>query len=241
MKPHTPFLTLILLSIATISSAQSHKATKAEVEFQNKVITTLFNSLPKNYKGWERDLPIGDGDDNKIELDQTITDCKGDECFEWIEIIAVYGGERTPEGEALRKQKDAANDEQKSALEWKLHNNYSLSVRFMANVTSDVVEYGLCPNQTLQNLTPPAGWDSYTFATLSPCKKDSQRDLGDYNIFSIGVKPKQGGKYNVFPLNPALKGMHKVQNIVLVLEGSKENALEFVKSMNTTSFRNLFN
>lgn len=93
----------------------------------------------------------------------------------------------------------------------------------------------------MQTLAPPAGWDSYTFATLSPCEKDSDRELGDYNIFSIGLKPKLVGKHNVFQLNPALKGMHKVQNILLVLEGSKESAQDFVKNMNTAALRSLLN
>lgn len=240
MKPQLALLSLVFCCMTPAASAQSHKATKAEVEFQNKVITTLFNAMPKNFKGWDRDLPIGDADDNKIELDQTISDCKGDECYEWVEIIAVYSGLRTPEAEALNKQKTGASDDQKSALEWKQQNNFSLTVRFMANVTSDVVSYGLCPNQGLQVMTPPAGWDAYTLATLSPCKKESDRDLPDYNIFTIGLKPKVG-KHNVYELNPALKGTHKVQNIVLVLGGSKEMAQEFVKNMNTAALRSLLN
>lgn len=241
MKPQLALLSLVFYCMSLAASAQSHKATKAEVEFQNKVITTLFNSLPKNYKGWGRDLPIGDGDDNKIELDQNITDCNGDGCYEWIETIAVYSGNQTPEAEALRKQMDAVRGEQKMALEWKFQNNFTLSVRLMVNVTSDVVAYRFCPNGGMQTLAPPAGWDSYTFATLSPCEKDSDRELGDYNIFSIGLKPKLVGKHNVFQLNPALKGMHKVQNILLVLEGSKESAQDFVKNMNTAALRSLLN
>lgn len=241
MKPQFVLILPVFVCASIASVAQSHKATKAEVEYQNKVITTLFNSLPKDFKGWGRDLPIGNGDDNKIELNQTITDCNGDGCFEPIEIIAIYSGNSTPEGEALAKQKDAAHGEQKMALEWRLQNNFTLSVRIMTNVTSDMVSYQYCANGGLQNPAPPAGWDSYAFASLSPCDKDSERDLGDYNIFSIGIKPKFNGKHNVFQLNPALKGAHKVQNIVLVLEGSKESALEFVKSMNTASLRSLLN
>lgn len=232
----------VLLCAISHADAQKHKATKAEVDFQNKVITTLFNSLPKNYKGWSRDLPIGDGDDNKIEEGQSISDCQGDECYEWIEMIATYSGARVPGGEAAALQKqiaEAKDGELKSALTWKLQNNFGVSIRLMTNVTSDVVEYGSCQNGGFQKLPPPAGWDSYTFATLSPCKKDSERDLGDYNIFSMGVQPKQEKGHNVFQLNPGLKGTHKVQNIVLALEGSREVAGDFVKNMNTAALREL--
>jgi len=241
MKLFTIFFSATLLCATFSAAAQSHKATKAEVEYQNKAITTIFNALPKNYKGWDRDLPIGDGDDNKIELDQTITNCKGDECYEGVEIIAVYSGERTQEAAALSKQKDAAQGDQKDALGFKLHNMFSISVRFMTNTTTDLVNYEFCPNGGFQNLPPPPGWDAYSFATLNPCKKDSQRDLGDYSFFSIGPKPKFVNGHNEFPLNPALIGAHKTQNIVLVLEGSKESALEFVKNVDVAKLRSLLN
>lgn len=240
--PITVITILALLCITCRIEAQSHKATKAEVEFQNRVIKTLFNSLPKNYKGWGRDLPIGDGDDNQINEGQNISDCQGDECYEWIEAIATYSGSRVPGGEAemINKQKaETKDDELKRALTWRLQNNFGLSIRLMTNVTSDVVHYTYCKDGGLQKLPPPPGWDSYVFVTLSPCKKDSERDLGDYNIFSMGPLPKQDHGHNVFQLNPALKGAHKVQNIVLVLEGSREVAQDFVKNMNTEALRSL--
>lgn len=241
MKLFAIFFFAAILSTRLAATAQSHKATKAEVEYQNKAITTIFNALPKNYKGWDRDLPIGDGDDNKIELDQTITNCQGDGCYEGVEIIAIFSGNRTPEGAALTKQRDAAKGDQKDALEFKLHNTLSISVRFMTNTTTDLVNYEFCPNGGFQNLAPPPGWDAYSFATMSPCMKDNERELGDYSFFSIGPKPKFNKGHNEWPLNPALKGAHKTQSIVLVLEGSKESALEFVKSVDVAKLRSLLN
>jgi hypothetical protein len=232
-KAYTVTLVTLIFALSLVghsAKAQKHKATQAEVDFNNSVLTALYSSLPKNYNGWDRDYPIGDAEDRQMSVGDVVSDCQGDECYEWIELIATYSGTRTQTSAlvALQKQIAAAkSDEERRALEWKMNNNYTLSIRLMVNVTNDVVEYSFCKDNGYQKIQPPANWDAHIFATLAPCKKDSNRDLGDINFFTMGVPPTLSNGHNIFKLDPALKGKHKVQNIVLYIEGDKDGDYRF--------------
>jgi len=245
-------LTLALLFLfCSLQAQKSHKASKAEADFCTKVMTTLNGALPENYKNWDRNLLSED--EGELQEGSTVDDCKGGENCDLFLAPCIYSAPYNDPTQAKFKAEidaitatDKASLNKKDKLSYRLISTYGLTLKLMANFgASEYFDY--CQPGGYQKLTPPAGWDAQYFGSMENCFSGEGYQQGDIIFLAMGQIPtiaekKVANRYRgtpVFPLNPALTGKYKVQNIVLYIQGSKELVADFVKNMNTAALRAL--
>lgn len=242
----------LLAFVALISfaaNAQKHKATKAEADYYNK-FQVLYSSMPEKFRGGAMD-DFGARPSEISEGDQ-MNDCKSLDCYMLL-ATANYGfAYKNADADALKNQinaikgTDAASIKKKSQLEYKLNNEYGLSIKLMSNfVTGEYFLY--CKGSNYQKLTPPTGWDGWYMGSMANCPDFSGVQSADASFVFMGAapevketaRPETTKGVPTFPLNPSDINQFKVKNVVLYIQGSKELVTEFVKNMNTASLRAL--
>ncbi|MBS1977800.1 MAG: hypothetical protein JST46_10545 [Bacteroidetes bacterium] len=247
MKTGKLLTLLILISFA--SHAQKHKATKAEADYYNQ-FQVLYSSMPEKFRGGSMD-DFGARPSEISEGDQ-MQDCKSLDCYMLL-ATANYGfAYKNADAVALKSQinaikgTDAASLKKKDQLEYKLTNEYGLSIKLMANFVSG--EYFLyCKGSNYQKLTPPAGWDGWYMGSMANCPDFSGVQSADASFVFMGsapevketARPETTKGVPTFPINPSDINQFKVKNVVLYIQGSKELVAEFVKNMDTASLRGL--
>ena len=240
----------VIILVTAASYAQKHEATKAEADYYNK-FEVLYTSLPEKFKGGTMD-DFGARPSEVSEGDM-MNDCKSIDCYMLL-ATANYGfAYGNSAADDLRNQinsikaTDEASRKKREKLEYKLSNDYGVSVKLMANfVSGEYFEY--CKGAGgYQKLTPPAGWDGWYLGTMAECPDFSGVQTSDASFLFMGAEPSvkettlQENTKGVpaFPVSPADISQFKVKNIVLYIQGSKELVAEFVKSMDTASLRAL--
>lgn len=247
-----PILILLMMAV-TFCAWSQHKANKAEVEFNNRVVHALNGALPKDYKNW--DLNLLSEMEDQMEEGTQIQDCKPNDCWETLNATAVYEApynsdeymKLTKEIDAITGT-DAASKAKKRALEFKQINNFRLTIKLFANFrNNESMTY--CKAGGYQKLPPPAGWDVHYFGEMGPCPQpvtDAVQQDASFIVLGAPASSVRETRYETnylgdpqFPLNPALGGQHKVQNIVMYIQGSKELVQDFMTHVDAQSLRAL--
>lgn len=246
-------LTLCLICISFYTWSQQHKATKAEVEFNNRVMHALNGALPQHYKDWNLNL-LSEMED-QMDEGTNIDDCKPGNCWETLNATAVYEAPyNNDEYVKLNKEidgitgTDKASLAKKRALEFKSINNFRLTIKLFANFrNNESMTY--CKQGGYQMLPPPAGWDLHYFGEMGPCPQpdtDAVQQDASFIVMGAPATTVNERRYETnylgdpqFPLNPTLGGQHKVQNIVMYIQGSKELVQDFMNHVDSKMLRAL--
>lgn len=246
-------LTLWLIAISFCAWSQKHKATKAEVEFNNRVMHALNGALPQDYKKWDLNL-LSEGEDQMHE-GTSINDCKPNNCWETLNATAVYEVpydnpeyvKLNNEMESIRGT-DKASLAKKRALEFKSINTFRITLKLFVNFRNgEAMTY--CKPGGYQKLPPPAGWDIHYFGEMGPCPEadtDAVQQDASFIVMGPAATTVKETRFETnylgepqFPLNPALGGQHKVQNIVMYIQGAKELVQDFMTRVDTQMLRAL--
>lgn len=246
-------LTLCLMGISFFTWSQQHNATKAEVEFNNRVMHALNGALPQHYKNWNLNLLSEMSD--QMEEGTKIDDCKPNDCWETLYATAVYEAPYN-DSENIKLDKeiaaitgtDNASLAKRRALEFKSMNDFNLTIKLFANFrNNESMIY--CKSGGYQKLPPPAGWDIYYFGEMGPCPQQHEDAVQADASFIVMGQPATTVKETrfptnyfgdpQFPLNPALGGQHEVQNIVMYIQGSKELVQDFMTHVDAQMLRAL--
>lgn len=255
MKTFTLIVFLLTAKILIAQDQDGKPVTQEDVDFHNNIKRAFQRAMPVNFKDW--DFSILERTKAEFTLDNQISFCEGTTCFRTEEMIATYDGSMVKFDENIALQKEiqaltpSTPDYQKKMVlaTSKLENITRLEITFRVNYDEmSGLEY--CKPNGFEKLTPPDGWNSY-YVSAAPltCLLDSDQMEGatDVSIFSLGVIPTiKENKEEIpvtgqltFALNKSLLKTYKIQNIVLKITGSRENALQLIKAIDASEFQKL--
>jgi hypothetical protein len=244
---------LFALVVNHLSAQDGKPATQADINFHNKVKEVFQKAMPTNFREWDFSIP--QSNTALYEIGNYVSFCEGTSCFRSEQMEATYDGSQIKFNENIALQKEiqsmnaSAPDYVKklSIALGKLENITKLQISFCVNCGEmGTLEY--CKPAGYQKLPPPTGWNSY-YTSPSPlsCITDTGRleDAIDISIFSMGVLPTLTENKESIPiegtlrytLNKALMKTYKIQNVVLKIQGAKQNALELVKGIDVELFQ----
>ncbi len=248
------FTTSLMLILFTLALAQDGKlATQADINFHNKVKETFQRALPSNFREWDFSIP--ESNRALLEAGNYISFCEGTSCFRSEEMEAIYDGSqvKTDEYFALQKEAQSLNSstpdygKNLAVILNKFENRTKLKISFCANC-SFVSPLTYCKSGGYEKAMPPTGWSAYYASTgAALCDPTNKESTVDVSIFSMGVVPTLKENKEAMPVEGTLKfalnkttmKTYKIQNVVLKIEGAKENALELVKCIDSSLLKTL--
>jgi hypothetical protein len=246
---------LTLISGSFILHAQDTRpANKTDVAFHNRVWTALKKALPQNFRDWDVTLP--DKDKEEMREGDPIQACEALTCWRNDATSGTYDGSQTKNDLYNKSQEDAhqlqvADPEYVNKL-GTIMNNFENATRLDVVLYVNATNAGplsFCKPGGWQKLAPPTGWSTYyTSAAHTNCFPDVEEGFEhDISVYTMGVLPKitetkTDKSYEAtldFPLNNELMKTSTIQSIVLVIKGSKDATVEFLKMIDTAALQSL--
>jgi hypothetical protein len=243
-------IVIILLCMISLNliAQPARDMTAPEVAFANKVSNALLNSLPKEFKGWDAQIPEYK---TAVVGETRCSTCDyGKDCFWNYGFHVIFDGtsQQGPDYDSFRdSMKHTAFDWHYAALMSRYTNTHSITIEISVNDTRVDGNFKYC-SSGYKTLPPPAGFDHYYLASVSSCfPKEAQGTFLDVNLYTMKMAPRitphqetgfvQGDIF--FPLPPSTP--LKVQELTLRIFASKEVAKEFISKMNIEELKKLFN